>query len=530
MTKTTPDIAKLAADPGAFRDALLIETDSGIKPLGAVCDPWQVADFTALDPGWLRVCGRKVPGRLRAWLERPRGHSKTSDLAAQVLWCLFASKRSLRGVIAAADRDQARLLSDAITRLVGLNHWLRSVIDCAKNTISNTRTGSRVEVLSSDAASSYGLTPDFIVCDEITHWGSRELWDSLLSSAAKKANCLLLVITNAGWSSSWQFTTREAIRTDPAWHFNSLPDSCASWIGKQTLAEQERLLPPAAFNRLWRNRWSSGAGDAIPEHDLAAAVEHDLGGWNARRDGWVIAVGLDLAVSRDDAASVMVALHIGSRTVKTVRRRKRRDRLHPHFEMAKRLGMMDERDEFDFDDDGDDGYERKLIVSGDAASHRLMVCGLQVWSPGFDVRINLQRIEDWIIAQHERFQFKAIAVDPFQAEHLCQRLQRLGLPVVLIPPTMSNLQLQATALMEAMADKRLTIPNDKRLIGDLQNLRLVERSSGFRLISPRQSRRDRTDGASTTHGDLASALCLALQSLRDAKSPESAYIDADFIV
>ena len=41
----------------------------------------------------------------------------------------------------------------------------------------------------------------------------------------------------------------------------------------EQLAEQRRLLPTIAFDRLWLNSWTSGSGDAIDPGDLAAAFE-----------------------------------------------------------------------------------------------------------------------------------------------------------------------------------------------------------------------------------------------------------------
>ena len=118
----------------------------------------------------------------------------------------------------------------------------------------------------------YGLTPDFAVVDEVTHWRSRDLWDALLSSAAKRSTCMFVVISNAGFLDDWTWQTRELIRTDPAWYFSRLDGPVASWITPENLAEQRRLLPPTAYARLWLNEWSSDAGDALPAADIEACV------------------------------------------------------------------------------------------------------------------------------------------------------------------------------------------------------------------------------------------------------------------
>ena len=111
------DLRGFIASPAEFRRALIIDTDGGPRPLADVADAWQLKDFAALDDGWRRVAGWNVTGKQRAYLERPRGHSKTGDLACMVAWVLLASRKRLSGVAAAADRDQAGLLRDAISKL-----------------------------------------------------------------------------------------------------------------------------------------------------------------------------------------------------------------------------------------------------------------------------------------------------------------------------------------------------------------------------------------------------------------------------
>ena len=145
------------------------------------------------------------------------------------------------------------------------NPWLSKLLDVQAYKIVNRMTGSTLEIISSDAATSYGITPDFIVCDELTHWKNQDLWVSLLSSAAKKSNCILLIIANAGLGqgSSWQWLVREGCRLDPDWIFSRLDGPRASWISPKLLGEQARLLPPAAYRRLWLNEWTSSAGDAL---------------------------------------------------------------------------------------------------------------------------------------------------------------------------------------------------------------------------------------------------------------------------
>lgn len=118
--------------PEQFRRQLRIDSRDP-RPLHQRAEPFQRRDFRALDPAWQHLAGRcwsssplrsppaaasdpvaapiaasastSTPPVRRFWIERPRGHSKTTDTAAMLLWTLLASRHAVRGVVAAADKD-----------------------------------------------------------------------------------------------------------------------------------------------------------------------------------------------------------------------------------------------------------------------------------------------------------------------------------------------------------------------------------------------------------------------------------------
>jgi hypothetical protein len=53
-------IQRLKADPVAFRNALLIDTDDGPKRYAECMDDFQHTDMQVLDPACRRVIGQKV--------------------------------------------------------------------------------------------------------------------------------------------------------------------------------------------------------------------------------------------------------------------------------------------------------------------------------------------------------------------------------------------------------------------------------------------------------------------------------------
>lgn len=457
------DLLNLQSDPAAFRAALLIDTDSGPKPFAEVMDDFQKKDFEALDPGWKRAAGQEVEGDVcqRGWLERGRGHSKSSDVMISATWCLFASRKQLSGVVCAVDRDQAALDRDSVSRLVSLNPWLGQVIDVQQWRVVNKHTGSEMEIMASDVASSYGLLIDFAVCDEASLWPKRDLFDSILSSAAKRASCLLLVIGNAGFRDSWVWELREAIRTDPRWYFSRLEGPIARWITQANLAEQKKLLPGVAFDRLWMNVWVSAGGDALSAEVIARAFDPNLRQHVGAIREFTYVCGVDLGVSRDASAVCVLGVR----------------RSH-------------------------DGHGK------------ISLAATKVWRPTKGTKVDLQKVEDEIAVLNDVFKFKQLNYDPWNMAHMASRLQsgnfgrmvkgdnrKPSLPMVEVPPTGANLQRIATATIEAFNDGRVSLYENADLRRDLTRLRVEERPYGFRLVSPHDE---------LGHGDLGTAFTLAL--------------------
>ncbi len=449
-TTKSSDHADALSSPAMFRQFVLVETSAGPRVLADALDDWQRVDFEALDAAWLKAAGFKTESttKNRVYLERPRGHSKTSDLSIMVSWALAAARKPISGVAAAADRDQGRLLRDAVARLVRLNPWLADHLDVQSHRIVGKQTGAILEIISSDAPSSYGLTPSFVVCDELTHWPENAggaLWDSLFSSAAKVSDCLLIVISNAGTDlDGWVWRVREHARTDADWMFSRLDGPRASWLSQKVLAEQQRLLPPQVYDRLWNNIWQSGSGNAISVNDIQAALRFDDKP-SSVEPGAVCFAGVDLATSRDTAAVV--------------------------------------------------------IVAREANGCRVSLVDVLEWTPTPGRRIQISDIEQAIIAAHAKYNLHQVAVDAWNAALLVERLGAAGVSVAEVPATAANLRQMADATLSHFAEETIALWPHEGLVRDLRALQLVERGSSWRLESPRDS---------NGHGDRASALALSL--------------------
>lgn len=436
---TPADFARFRTDPAAFRSVLLIDCGDAARRFGDVVESWQVEDFAALDRAVLRVCGYgHDDAPTRAWIERPRGHSKTLDLAVLATWLLIFPPRLMRGVVGAGDVEQAQLVRDAIARLVSLNPWLAEFVEVQRTRVVAVRQGlpgcgSELAILSSDAATTEGITPDWIVCDELAHWPRRALWHTLLSSAAKRPNALLVVISNAGATAHWSWQVRESARTSDRWHFSTLDGPRAAWITAEVLEEQRRMLPPEVYDRLWLNRWVSGGGDHLSATEIEAAIRLPKAiGPRSRTHGRLYVAGLDLSIRGDDTAFVMCEV---------------------------------------------DGPEQALRV-----------VRVTNWTPrDFENgEILFAEIEHEVRRQNERYLPAVIYADPFQAVGMSQRLAATGMPVALRPMSAGDHHNAAVALLHLLRERMLETYPDDLLLGDLRACTVAEKTDGkFKIELPR---------------------------------------------
>ncbi len=463
--------AKYANDPAAFRADLVIDCDGKPTRFGKIMDDFQKKDFAATDDALLQTAGREPKSKdylQRFWLERSRGGSKSTDIAILCLWLLIFATRPIRAYIYAVDRDQAKIIKDFCQELTRLNPWMSEIVDIQRDGIFNKAEGHPaadgfLRIETSDIGSSFGILPDLVVAEEVCHWGesAERLWESLLSSVAKKSSCVLIGISNAGFEQTWQHRIRELIRKDESWFF-SRQEKPASWITQKRLDEQRRLLPQAAFARLWQNVWCSGLSDFLDPEDLEAAFDNNLGPMTGSdKQNYLFVLGVDLGLTRDFSAVCILAVE-------------------------------------------------KNGVGG-----RIKLAASKIWKPTRQQKVSLTEVEHFILQMDQEFGLEKVVLDNWQAELLGQRLETdtshrrrnqrrryWQQPwVIAQPPTSIALRTQASLLLEYFVDRRISLFGS-HLKRDIERLRCEEKSYGIRVVSPRTS-----DGG---HGDLASAMMLAL--------------------
>jgi hypothetical protein len=448
-----------ANDPKAFRDDARIKVGTEFQRFGLVAEPWQLQDFAAMDPAWHRLSiGSGEVSQRFAYLERPRGHSKTTDIALSVTHPILFSQRALFGIVASGDIDQAAILKRAMDVLLQGNPWMASGFEVQRNCIVNPKTGSRLEILSSNVETSWGHTPDFILADELTVWPSsgERLFHSLFSAAEKQSHCVFTIISNAGFGKgeSWQWRIREDARTQPDWYFHSLPGPVASWFTPAALERQRRVLPDPVYRRVWLNEWTSGYGDALTEDEITAAIltgqphHPPPGPMSGNEPGWSFIGAIDIGISHDATCFLIL---------------------------------------------GKRGTECRLANVWD-------------WRAPKGGKVSLDEVERTVIAAQRQYRMVRVATDPWNAAQLIERCRKQRVPIVERPQQGKMLVDQCMALLDAFRSGAIKLYPFESLISDLRTARVEERQYGYRLVS---------DHDESGHGDRLTSLSICLAAARD---------------
>jgi hypothetical protein len=387
------------------REAILLEDG---RRFGEVMDPWQREDFAALDSGTYR----------HAYLERPRGHSKTGDLGTEAVTELVLGPPGQHLYCCAADEDQARLLFEDVAGKFQRSPLLSPLVDVQRREIRVRATGSRLHLLNADVASSWGLRPDWIAVDEIVEWRGRGLWESLRSATGKRPRCRVLVISTAGWDkASLGWEVREIARAEPDWYF-SARGPCATWISERWREQQRRTLPPHVYARLHEARWVDGVGAYLTAEEVDAIFGAGLPYPLAGR----CAIGLDIGLTRDRTVAALVR-----------------------------------------------------NVGGVCA-----VQGVMSWEGRPGRKVDLEAVEAEVQALAERHG-AAVHVDPYQGVLMMQRLRRLGVQVHEYAFSGESRRRLFSLVLDLVRTRRLRAQPHAELRRELLGLEATETAAGWRV-------------------------------------------------
>jgi hypothetical protein len=247
----------------SYLDQVVVDCRPEPKRFALVREPWQERLLGKIVPALESVAGvrNNYKGPRGFWLTLPRGHDKTSSIGRLCNWVLSYTRRYVSAIAAAADREQASLLAEFMQGEANLNPWFSRHLKFKNYRVDGAKH-SNLKIISADAFSSYGLRTDLIVCDELTHWPSEELWSTLMSGSEKRPGSVFIVITNAGTINSWQWRMLEAAKNDPDyWYVFEAPGQLASWMSRERVNKLRAMLPPAVARRVFDNQWIDPSED-----------------------------------------------------------------------------------------------------------------------------------------------------------------------------------------------------------------------------------------------------------------------------
>ena len=441
----------MALDPMDLLTGLVLEDG---RTWGKVAAPFQWEDARA-------IFGSATPWH---YLTRPRGGSKTTDLAGVALsWLGAQAPAGSRGYVVASDKDQAALLVDAAAGLVDRTPALRGVVDVQSYKLA-ARSGATVEVLAADGASAFGLRPSLVVCDEFAQWPGtrnvRHLWTALFSSIGKVKGCRLVILTSAGEPSHMSYKVLTEARQRPdRWHVNEVPGPLP-WIDPLELEAQRPFLRESEFARLHLNVWMQSEDRLVSAEDLEAAAVLD--GPQDPVPGVRYVVTLDVGLTND--ACVACVAHA------------------------------------------------EATSEEPGAPVRVVVDRLARWRGSKKRPVNLTEVEAWVAEASRSYNRAVVHADPYQAVGLLQRLRTRGMAAEQFAFTATSVGRIGQALHLALRNRLICLPNDRELLDELGRVRLRETQPGV----------VRLDHDAGQHDDHAVAIGIAVAVLSDGRGASGA--------
>ena len=446
--------------------------------------------FRIINPSLVAIAKQETPPLPRIWDERTKGSSKDSDHAINLLWLLGIATRTLRIQVGAYDQGQAdeiRQICKSILRLdAPVNNLLAQFIEVQQTKIINTRTESVAEILTSDKLGSHGSRPDVVLVNELTHQKDKGFAETLLDNADKMPNSLVVIATNSGHNPSWQLGWKRSFALSERWTILEYGKP-APWIAEEALVDAERRSSQGRFQRLWHGIWGSDTGSAIDKSDIENSITQTQS-MTGKEKGFAFYAGMDIGLRKHASGLTVVAKHVGYSEEKSKPKRQ----LSSLQQAMVDIGEWEEPEE---------EYEYNIVEP----THRLRLAFSQSWKPKAGKRVSLEAIKTAIQNAHQRFNLAGISLDPHQGEHLIELLERENVPIIRTPQTLSSLQNQATALIEAFQQRNIDLYNEVDLLADLKRLQIKDSGLKVRLVSPEVN-----EDEGTAHGDLASALSFAI--------------------
>jgi phage terminase large subunit-like protein len=409
----------------------------------------------------------------RHFITRPRGGSKTTDLAGVALsWLCVEAPPRARGYVVAANGEQAAILIDAAASLVSRTPELEDALVLENERIL-APNGAWVRVLNLSDTGAWGLRDvHLLILDEFAQWpetrGAKRVYTAVRSTVQKVESCRLVILTSAGEPEHWSYReVFEPAKSDPTWRVSEMPGP-VPWHDPEEIAALRRELRPSEFDRLVRNIWTQDEERAITEEDWELAAQPYRA--HLPRPGVRYLITVDIGLKHD--ATVCVVAH-----------KEPVDPANPH------------------------------------GPQRVIVDRLERWKGTRRKPVQLKSVEDWLVETAHAYNRARVYGDPDQFQGSLQNLNRRGVRASEWTFTSSSVGQVATALVQCFRNRLIFVPDEPTLRDELLRVRLRETAPGV----------VRLDHDRSGHDDQAVAIGMACHLLLSSGASRSVEIFKEFL-
>jgi hypothetical protein len=404
-----------------------------------------------------------------------RGWGKTTIEAGCLLLAMLMLPARSRCYWLARDRDQGRIGVDSAGGFVARNRPLQDEFRVDGWKITALRKDTKLEVLSADLGSAWGLLADLVICDELCQWpdSGRRLFEAVTTGMAKRPKAKLAIVSTPSDPSHWSHSIYRHGLRDPAWKVVERTGP-PPWVDPAKIEEQARRLgrDSALYRRTVLGEWAAGEGRLLSAEDLAAAVVLDGPQPPDPRQEYIVAIDLGLGGERRGGGT-------GDRSVAVV----------AHAERTAEDGSA------------------KVIVTLDQHA---------VWKGSAGSRVELSEVREWVEAASKAYNRAPVRFDGWQAVLMCEELKKAGVDASYELLTQQAVGKVAAALHLLIRDRALRLPPDEELLAELGRVRLIEKAPGIY----------RMDADAGAHDDMAFAVGLACRHLLERHSLVGADVGA----
>ena len=402
----------------------------------------------------------------------PRKSGKSALGSVMALYNLIVGPRGGEVYSVAAEKEQARIVFADAKRMIEAHEHLSSLTKLYRDAIEMPSSGSVYRVLSAEAYSKEGLSPTFVLFDELHAQPNRSLFDVMaLAQGSRGKLATLCAITTAGVKSD--STGRDSIAYELYQYGQrvargEIEDSSFFMAWWEAEAEADHRDPET-----WRQA-NPGYGDLSDPADFESAVKRTpeaefrtkrCNQWVSSQTSWLpagawdscegnaeispdddIVLGFDGSFSGD--ASVIVAATI------------------PKGDEPVKVNLVK-------------AWEKDLTIHDDS------------W------RVNISEVEQAIIdycTSHPNV--VEIACDPFRWQRSMEALQDRGLPLLEFPSASPSRMTKACAkVFDAVLEKRLVHDGNPTLARHLDNAVTKVDNIGVRIVKDKRESPRKIDAA-----------------------------------